>query len=80
MSSLRKSAKPIMLFIVIIFVISCFFMYGSRGGRRVQAVAAGGDAGGGELQDYDVAVVNGERIKLSRLEMEVAQFIRAMGL
>jgi hypothetical protein len=68
-----------MLFIVIVFVGSCFFMYGSsnRSGSAAQAPA---DASGDVIVDHDVAVINGERITLSRLEMEVAQFIRAIGL
>jgi hypothetical protein len=81
MKHLRKSIRPIMIFIVIIFAVSCFFMYGSVGRRGVTATASdGGDTSGDFVQDYDVAVVNGERIKLSRMELEVAQFIRAMGL
>jgi hypothetical protein len=78
---LRKSIRPIMLFIVIIFVVSCFFMYGSSGRRGVAATVSGGELSGDVIvQDYDVAVVDGERVTLSRLELEVAQFIRAMGL
>jgi hypothetical protein len=77
---LRKSIKPIMIFIVIIFVVSCFFMYGITGRRSGTATAAGGDASGDLVQDHDVAIVDGEKITLSRLELEVAQFIRTMGL
>ena len=80
MSSLRKSAKPIMVIVAVIFVISCLFAYGGGRRRNVQAVASGDDVGAEFLRDYDVAVVNGERIRLSRLEFEIAQFIRAMGL
>ena len=46
----------------------------------MQAVTPNGDVGRETLQDHDVAVVDGERIKLSRLEYEVAQFIRSMRL
>jgi hypothetical protein len=68
-----------MLIIVIVFVVSCFFMYGSGGRRSIAATQP--QSGEGEvIQDRAVVVVNGERILLSRLELEVAQFIRAMGL
>ena len=80
MHYLRKSAKPIMLVVAIIFIISCLFMYGGGRRRNVQAVASGGNTDGEFFQDYDVAVINGERIQLSRLEFEVVQFIRSMGL
>jgi hypothetical protein len=53
-------------------------MYGTGNRRSVAATVDG--ASGDIIQDRDVAVVNGERIKLSRLELEVAQFIQAMGL
>jgi foldase protein PrsA len=79
MQQLRKSIKPIMLFIVIIFIGSCFFMYGGSG-RSGSAAQDPGNASGDVVVDHDVAVIDGERIALSRLEMEVAQFIRAMGL
>ena len=75
MQYLRKTIKPIMLVIVIVFVVSCFFMYDT--GRRNAAQATNEDGG---IPDRVVAVVDGENITLSRLEIEVAQFIRAMGL
>jgi hypothetical protein len=52
-------------------------MYGTGGGRSNAAQTQEGE---GYLQDYDVAVVDGEVIKRSRLDMEVEQFIREMGL
>ncbi|MDR1509027.1 MAG: SurA N-terminal domain-containing protein [Synergistaceae bacterium] len=76
---LRKSIRPIMLLIVIVFVGSCFFMYGSGNGSG-SAAQAPGNASGDVILDHDVALIDGERITLSRLELEVAQFIRAMGL
>jgi hypothetical protein len=80
MNTLRKRVKPIMLFIVIIFAVSIFFTYGTGGGGGVSAVAAGGGVSGDVLEDYDVAIVDGERIKLSRLEKEVGEFVKTMGL
>ncbi|MDR3279183.1 MAG: SurA N-terminal domain-containing protein [Synergistaceae bacterium] len=81
MQYLRKSIKPIMLFIVIIFVVSCFFMYGGATGSGSSAASLAANVSGDVLlKDYDVAVVDGERITYSRLEIEVAQFIKAMGL
>jgi hypothetical protein len=68
-----------MLFIVIVFVGSCFFMYGSAG-RSGSASQAPENVSGDVIFDHDVALVDGERITLSRLEQEVAQFIQAMGL
>jgi hypothetical protein len=69
-SLIKKSVKPILFFVVIAFVVSCFFMYGTGGmGSR-----------GGAPGDYDVAVINGEAIKRSRLDVEVEDFIRKMGL
>jgi hypothetical protein len=79
MQYLRKSIRPIMLLIVIIFVGSCFFMYGSGNGSG-SAAQSPESVSGDVIVDHDVAVIDGERILLSRLEMEVAQFIRAMGL
>ncbi|MDR1581359.1 MAG: SurA N-terminal domain-containing protein [Synergistaceae bacterium] len=73
----KKSIRPILLFIVIVFVVSCFFMYGT-GGMRSNAAQTQEE--GGALRDYDVAIVNGEAIKRSRLDIEVEQFIREMGL
>jgi hypothetical protein len=66
-----------LLFIVIAFVVGVFFMYGTGGMRSNAAQTEGAD---GTLQDYDVAVVNGEAIKRSRLDMEVERFISEMGL
>jgi hypothetical protein len=71
----KKSVRPILLFILVVFVVGCFFMYGA-GGVRSNA-AQGGD---GAFQDYDVAIINGEAIKRSRLDLEVEQYIREMGL
>jgi hypothetical protein len=79
MQYLRKSIRPIMLLIVIVFVASCFFMYGSSN-RSGSAAQAPQDVSGDMIVDHDVAVIDGERITLSRLELEVAQFIRGMGL
>ena len=79
MKTLRKQVRPIMIVIVIIFAASIFFTYGAdrgRGGSATASDAASGDAGG----DRDVAVVNGERIKLSRIDTEVVQYISEMGL
>ncbi|MDR1132750.1 MAG: SurA N-terminal domain-containing protein [Synergistaceae bacterium] len=73
----KKSVRPILLFIVIVFVVSCFFMYGTGGGRSNAAQTQEGE---GYLQDYDVVVINGEAVKRSRLDMEVERFIREMGL
>ena len=67
-----------MMFVAIVFFISCFFMYGAGARRRGQVVQ--GDDGGVFFQDYEVAVINGERIMLSRLEIEVTQLIRSMGI
>jgi hypothetical protein len=78
MQYLRKSIKPIMLIIVILFVASCFFMYGT--GRSGNAASQPTDEGGNPIADRVVAVVDGEDILLSRLELEVAQFIRSMQL
>ena len=68
-----------MLFIVIVFVGSCFFMSGGsdRSGSAAQSPES---VSGDVVVDHDVAIIDGERISLSRLELEVAQFIRAMGL
>ncbi|MDR3165807.1 MAG: SurA N-terminal domain-containing protein [Synergistaceae bacterium] len=75
---IKKSVRPILLFIVIVFVVSCFFMYGAGGsGSGNASQTQGAD---GSLQDYDVAVIDGEVIKRSRLDMEVEQFINEMGL
>ncbi|MDR0653824.1 MAG: SurA N-terminal domain-containing protein [Synergistaceae bacterium] len=73
----KKSVRPILLFIVIVFVVSCFFMYGTGGRGSNAAQMQGAD---GYLQDYDVAIINGEAIKRSRLDMEVEELIRRMGL
>jgi hypothetical protein len=60
-----------------VFVVSVFFVYGAGGVRSNAAQTEGAD---GILQDYDVAIVNGEAIKRSRLDLEVEQFISEMGL
>jgi hypothetical protein len=73
----KKSVRPILLFIVIVFVVSCFFMYGTGSMGSNAAQTEGAD---GVLQDYDVAVINGETIKRSQLDMEVERFISEMGL
>jgi hypothetical protein len=73
----KKSVRPILLFILIVFVVSCFFVYGSVGVRGNAAQSQGNE---GALQDYDVAIINGEAIKRSRLDIEVEEFIREMGL
>ena len=77
MSSFRKSAKPIMLVVAIIFVITGFYGFGWS--RRRSDPTVTGD-GGEFFQDYDVAIINGERISRSRLEYDVAHFIHEMGL
>jgi foldase protein PrsA len=79
MQHLRKSIRPIMLFIVIVFIGSCFFMYGNSN-RSGNAAQAPENVSGDVIVDHDVALINGERITLSRLEQGVAQFIREMGM
>ena len=73
----KKSVRPVLLFIVIVFVVSCFFMYGTsgRGSNAAQTQEADGTP-----RDYDVAIINGEAIKRSRLDNEVERFINEMGL
>ncbi len=68
MQFFRKHVRSIMLVIVVLFVVSCFSMYGFSGGGN-QGTA-----------DRTVAKINGKSIKLSRLETEMAQMIKAMNL
>lgn len=67
MQFFRKHTRPIMLVIVVIFIISCFTVYG---------VNRGDDSAGAGQRDYAVAKVNGENVMRSRLETEMVQFIR----
>lgn len=67
MQFFRKHTRPIMLVIVVIFIISCFTVYGVNRGAD--------DAGTGQ-RDYAVAKVNGENVMRSRLDTEMVQFIR----
>jgi parvulin-like peptidyl-prolyl isomerase len=74
MRYLRKNVKSIMMIIVVLFVVSCFAGYGMYN--------SGGNAGAGDGEgaaDYDVATVDGERIKRSRIETEMFQMIRNLG-
>ena len=73
---IKKTVRPILLFIVLVFVVSCFFVYGSGGGRINAAQPVAGDA----FQDYDVAVIDGEVVTRSQLDIEVERFIRERGL
>lgn len=68
MQFFRKHVRAIMLVIVVLFVVSCFSMYG---------VSSGGQKNTG---DRTVAKINGKSIKLSRLETEMAQMIKTMNL
>lgn len=68
MQFFRKNTRSIMLVIVVVFVVSCFAMYGTSNPR--------GSAGG---RDYAVAKVDGKKIMYSRLEQDVAQMLQSMG-
>ncbi|MDR1482337.1 MAG: SurA N-terminal domain-containing protein [Synergistaceae bacterium] len=75
MRYLRKNVKSIMMIIVVLFVVSCFAgygMYNNNGGNA-------GEGSGEGMTDYDVAVVDGERIRRSRVETEMFQMIRNLG-
>jgi hypothetical protein len=81
MQYLRKKIRPIMLVVVVLFVVSCFAGLGIySGGARSGGGAPGSQAMDGGEPDRVVAVVDGERIPLSRLDMEMFEMIRAMNL
>lgn len=71
MDFFRKNVRTIMIVVVILFVVSCFSMY--SGGRR--------SSGSGETQsgsnDYPVAVINGEQIMRSQIEVEVGRWLQS---
>ena len=69
MQFFRKHVRSIMLVIVVLFVVSCFSVYGVSGGSGKQNTG-----------DRTVAKINGKSIKLSRLETEMGQMIKAMNL
>ncbi|MDR1886178.1 MAG: SurA N-terminal domain-containing protein [Synergistaceae bacterium] len=74
MRYLRKNVRSIMLIIVVLFVVSCFAGYGIRGGGGADGSGASDGA-----RDYEVAVVNGERIMRSRIEADMFQMIQSLG-
>lgn len=59
-----------MLVIVVLFVVSCFAMYGPRAG--------GSPSSGG--RDYAVAKVDGKKVMISKIEQDVAQMLQNMGM
>jgi hypothetical protein len=72
MQFFRKNVKWIMLVIVVLFVVSCFAGYGMYSGGS-------GIAGAGAA-NYPVARIGGERVLLSQIERDVAQFIQSSGM
>jgi hypothetical protein len=80
MQYLRKKIRPIMLVVVVLFVVSCFAGLGIYSGGARNGGAPGSQAADGGEPDRVVAIVDGERIPLSRLDVEMFQMIRAMNL
>lgn len=71
MQFFRKNVRSIMLIVVVLFVISCFAGYGMYSGDSRRDMSDG---------DRVAAKVNGEQVMLSRIEREVAMFLRSNGI
>ena len=74
MNNLRTHMRWIMIVIVVTFLLSTFFMYEGRSGRR-----RSGRSEDGTMADYEVAQVNGRPMMRSELENLLRSYLENYG-
>ena len=74
MKKLRTQMRWIMLAIVVFFLLSTFWMYERRGGRRGPVQSPDGT-----MMDYEVAEVNGRILMRSELEARLRNYLENYG-
>ena len=71
MQALRTKTRAIMLVVVVVFVVSLFAMYITRGGGSSRQTEGG--------RDFAVAVVDGEKVMASQVDAGVRDYVQQTG-